>query len=109
MAGPSMKVKKGDTVQVISGPDRGAKGKVIAAYPKEQRVLVEGVNRIKKHTRVSTTQRGARSGGIVTQEAAIHVSNVMVVDSDGKPTRIGYRKDDDGRSVRIGRRSGKDI
>jgi large subunit ribosomal protein L24 len=109
MAGPSMKVKKGDTVQVISGPDRGAKGKVIAAYPKEQRILVEGVNRIKKHTRVSTTQRGARSGGIVTQEAPIHVSNVMVVDSDGKPTRVGYRKDEDGRSVRIGRRSGKDI
>jgi large subunit ribosomal protein L24 len=109
MAGPSMKVKKGDTVQVISGPDRGAKGKVIAAYPKEQRVLVEGVNRIKKHTRVSTTQRGAQSGGIVTQEAPIHVSNVMVVDSDGKPTRIGYRKDEDGRSVRVGRRSGKDI
>ena len=109
MAGPSMKVKKGDTVLVISGPDKGAKGKVIAAYPKEQRVLVEGVNRIKKHTRVSTTQRGAQTGGIVTQEAPIHVSNVMVVDSDGKPTRIGYRKDEDGRSVRIGRRSGKDI
>ncbi len=109
MAGPSMKVKKGDTVQVISGPDRGAKGKVIAAYPKEQRVLVEGVNRIKKHTRVSTSQRGAQSGGIVTQEAPIHVSNVMVVDSDGKPTRIGFRKDEDGRSVRVGRRSGKDI
>jgi large subunit ribosomal protein L24 len=109
MAGPSMRVKKGDTVQVISGPDRGARGKVIAAYPKEQRILVEGVNRIKKHTRVSTTQRGARTGGIVTQEAPIHVSNVMVVDADGKPTRIGYRKDEDGRSVRIGRRSGKDI
>jgi large subunit ribosomal protein L24 len=109
MAGPSMKVKKGDTVLVISGPDRGAKGRVIAAYPKEQRILVEGVNRIKKHTRVSQTQRGAQSGGIVTQEAPIHVSNVMVVDSDGKPTRVGYRKDDDGRSVRVGRRSGKDI
>ena len=109
MAGPSMKVKKGDTVLVISGPDKGAKGKVIAAYPKEQRVLVEGVNRIKKHTRVSTTQRGAQTGGIITQEAPIHVSNVMVVDSDGKPTRIGFRKDEDGRSVRVGRRSGKDI
>ena len=109
MAGPSMKVKKGDTVLVISGPDKGAKGKVIAAYPQEQRVLVEGVNRIKKHTRVSTTQRGAQSGGIVTQEAPIHVSNVMVVDSDGKPTKIGFRKDEDGRSVRVGRRSGKDI
>jgi hypothetical protein len=66
MAGPSMKVKKGDTVVVLSGKDKGAKGKVIAAYPKEQRVLVEGVNRIKKHTRVSTNQRGAKSGGIVT-------------------------------------------
>ena len=109
MAGPSMKVKKGDTVLVISGPDKGAKGKVIAAYPQEQRVLVEGVNRIKKHTRVSTTQRGAQTGGIVTQEAPIHVSNVMVVDSDGKPTKIGFRKDEDGRSVRVGRRSGKDI
>jgi large subunit ribosomal protein L24 len=106
---PSMKVKKGDTVQVISGPDRGAKGKVIAAYPKDQRVLVEGVNRIKKHTRVTTNQRGAQSGGIVTQEAPIHVSNVMVVDSDGRPTRVGYRKDDDGRSVRVARRSGKDL
>ena len=109
MAGPSMKIKKGDTVQVISGPDRGAKGKVIAAYPKEQRVLVEGVNRIKKHTRVSTPQRGAQSGGIVTQEASIHVSNVMVVDSDNKVTRVGYRKDEDGRSIRVARRSGKDI
>ena len=104
-----MKVKKGDTVLVVSGPDRGAKGKVIAAYPKEQRVLVEGVNRIKKHTRVSTTQRGARSGGIVTQEAPIHVSNVMVVDSDGKPTRVGYRVDDSGQKVRISRRSKKDL
>ena len=97
MAGPSMKSKKGATVQVI------------AAYPKEQRVLVEGVNRIKKHTRVSTTQRGAQTGGIVTQEAPIHVSNVMVVDSDNKVTRVGFRKDEDGRSIRIARRSGKDI
>jgi len=105
----SMKVKKGDTVQVISGKDRGAKGKVLAAYPKDLRVLVEGVNRIKKHTKVSRTQRGAQSGGIVTQEAPIHVSNVMVVDSDGKPTRIGYRRDEEGRSVRVSRRSGKDI
>ncbi len=105
----SMKVRKGDTVLVLSGKDRGVKGKVIAAYPKQQRVLVEGVNRIKKHTRVSTNQRGAKSGGIVTQEASIHVSNVMVLDSDGKPTRVGYRRDDDGRSVRVARRSGKDV
>jgi large subunit ribosomal protein L24 len=104
-----MKVKKGDTVVVISGKDKGAKGKVIQAYPERNRVLVEGVNRIKKHTAVSQTQRGAKSGGIVTQEAAIHVSNVMVVDSDGKPARIGYRRNDDGKNQRVSRRNGKDI
>lgn len=105
-----MKVHKGDTVLVISGKDKGAKGKVLQAYPDRNRVLVEGVNPIKKHTAISTTQRGARSGGIVTQEAPIHVSNVMVVDSDGKPTRIGYRVDEEtGKRVRISKRNGKDI
>ncbi|MEV4240093.1 MULTISPECIES: 50S ribosomal protein L24 [Nocardia] len=105
-----MKVHKGDTVLVISGKDKGAKGKVIQAYPKENRVLVEGVNRIKKHVANSTNQRGASSGGIVTQEAPIHVSNVMVVDSDGKPTRVGYRTDEEsGKRVRISRKNGKDI
>ncbi|MEU7813933.1 50S ribosomal protein L24 [Pseudonocardia sp. NPDC049154] len=109
-----MKVKKGDTVLVIAGKDKGAKGKVIQAYPDRDRVLVEGVNRIKKHTRVSQNQRGAQSGGIVTQEAPIHVSNVMVVDSDGKPTRIGKKlvESEDGgkaRRVRISRKSGKEI
>jgi large subunit ribosomal protein L24 len=104
-----MKVKKGDTVVVIAGKDKGAKGKVIQAYPDRERVLVEGVNRIKKHTRITQTQRGAQSGGIVTQEAPIHVSNVMVVDSDGKPTRVGYRIGEDGKKVRISRRNGKDI
>lgn len=104
-----MKVKKGDTVLVIAGKDKGAKGKVIQAYPTRDRVLVEGVNRIKKHTRVSQNQRGAQSGGIVTQEAPIHVSNVMVVDSDGKPTRVGKKTTDDGKRVRISRRSGKEL
>jgi large subunit ribosomal protein L24 len=104
-----MKVRKGDTVVVIAGKDKGAKGRVIQAYPDTGRVLVEGVNRIKKHTRVSRTQRGAQTGGIVTQEAAIDVSNVMVVDSDGKPARVGYRTDDEGRRVRVSRRNGKDI
>jgi large subunit ribosomal protein L24 len=105
-----MKVHKGDTVLVISGKDKGAKGKVIQAYPTRNKVLVEGVNRIKKHTAISTNERGAQSGGIVTQEAAIHVSNVMVVDSDGKPTRIGYRVDEEsGKRVRISKRNGKDI
>jgi large subunit ribosomal protein L24 len=105
-----VKVHKGDTVLVISGKDKGAKGKVLQAYPTINKVLVEGVNRIKKHTPVTTNQRGSQSGGIVTQEAPIHVSNVMVVDSDGKPTRVGYRFDDEtGKKIRISRRNGKDI
>jgi large subunit ribosomal protein L24 len=105
-----MKVHKGDTVLVISGKDKGAKGKVIQAFPDRNRVLVEGVNRIKKHTAQSANERGASSGGIVTQEAPIHVSNVMVVDSDGKPTRVGYRVDEEtGKRVRISKRNGKDI
>ncbi|GAA1314745.1 50S ribosomal protein L24 [Pseudonocardia xinjiangensis] len=104
-----MKIKKGDTVQVIAGKDKGAKGKVIQAYPDRDRVLVEGVNRIKKHTRISQNQRGAQSGGIVTQEAAIHVSNVMLVDGDGKPTRVGKKTTDEGKRVRVSRRSGKEI
>ena len=104
-----MKVKKGDTVEVIAGKDRGARGKVIAALPRVNKVLVEGVNRVKKHTRVSTTQRGAKTGGIVTQEAPIHVSNVKVVDPDGKPTRIGYRIDEDGHKIRVARSTGKDM
>ena len=104
-----MKIKKGDTVVVIAGKDKGAKGKVIQAYPDRGKVLVEGVNRIKKHTRISQTQRGAQTGGIVTQEAAIDASNVMIVGDDGKPTRVGYKFDDDGRKVRISRRTGKEI
>jgi large subunit ribosomal protein L24 len=105
-----MKVHKGDTVLVISGKDKGAKGKVIQAYPTRNKVLVQGVNRIKKHTAVSSNERGAQSGGIVTQEAAIHVSNVMVVDSDGNPTRVGYRTDEEsGKRVRISKRNNEDI
>ena len=105
-----MKVHKGDTVLVVSGKDKGAKGKVLQAFPTRNKILVEGVNRIKKHTAISRTERGAKSGGIVTQEAPIHVSNVMVVDSDGKPTRIGYRRDEEtGKKVRIAKTNGNDI
>jgi len=105
-----MKVHKGDTVLVISGKDKGAKGKVLQSFPDRQKILVEGVNRIKKHTANSANERGASSGGIVTQEAPIHVSNVMVVDSDGKPARVGYREDSEsGKRVRISKRNGKDI
>src|SRR3954447_18615655 len=115
-----MHVKKGDTVLVISGKDRGVTGRVIAAYPREQRVLVEGVNRIRKHTKIGQTARGAKTGGIVTQEAPIHVSNVMpVVEAEGKKvgTRVGIREDEvvraDGRTKtvrsRVAKRTGEDI
>ncbi len=104
-----MKIKKGDTVLVIAGKDKGAKGKVIQAYPDKDRVLVEGVNRIKKHTRITQNQRGAQSGGIITTEASIHISNVMLIDGDGKPTRVGKKATEDGKRVRISRRSGKEI
>lgn len=105
-----MKIHKGDTVLVVSGKDKGAKGAVLQAYPARNRVLVQGVNRIKKHTAISSNQRGAQSGGIVTQESPVHVSNVMVIDSDGNPTRIGYRFDDEsGKKVRVSKRNGKDI
>ena len=100
-----MKVKKNDTVLVIAGKDKGAKGKVLKVYPERDRVLVEGVNAIKKHTAVSSNQRGAQSGGIVTQEAPIHISNVMLVDSEGNKTRVGYHVAD-GKKTRIARSNG---
>ena len=115
-------VRKGDLVQVISGKDRGITGKVIEVFPESDRVIVEGVNRIKKHTRVGQNNRGAKTGGIITTEAPIHVSNVMVVDpEDSRPTRVGFRKEkvekrrSDGstyeatRSVRVSKRTGKDL
>ena len=125
MAKKNLTIKKGDTVRVIAGRDRGAEGKVISVQPELQRVIVEGVNRVKRHTKV--VQQGGRAGttgGIVTQEAAIHVSNVaLVVDVDGEKTttRVGFRRDEvtktrpDGstysahRSVRIAKRTDKEI
>ena len=118
-----MKIKKGDLVQVTSGRsqknggDLGKQGKVIAVYPDTQRVLVEGVNQVKRHTKTGTTGRGARTGGIVTQEAPLHVSNVAMVDPETKsPTRIRTRLEmveRDGRQkvtrVRVAVRSGKDL
>ena len=100
------KIKKGDTVLVIAGKDKGVSGKIIEVQG--ERVLVEGVNRVKRHTKETTSDRGVKVGGITTVESAIHLSNVMLVDADGKATRIGARKDDAGKNVRISRRSGKD-
>ena len=101
-----MHVKKGDTVKVISGKDKGKTGVVLTALPKKDRVLVEGVNIIKKHTKPNQANP---QGGIVSQEAAIHVSNVMVVDpKSGEPTRVGYKMED-GKKVRVAKKSGEKL
>lgn len=116
-----LKVRKGDTVLVISGKDKGTKGKVIKTFPSEERIIVEGVNRVKRHTKAGQGAQGAKTGGIIVQEASIHVSNVMVVDGDGKGTRVSKRREvvdknrPDGttyagtRGIRVSARSGKDI
>ena len=102
-------IKRGDTVQVIAGKDKGVTGTVISIDKKESRVIVEGANRVKRHTQQTETERGVQVGGILTVEAAIHISNVQLVGDDGKATRIGARKDENGKNVRISRRTGKDV
>ena len=105
-----MRIKKGDTVQIIAGKDKGQQGKVIAAYPEQERVLIEGVNRVKRHTKADPNETRLKTGGIITQEASIHVSNVMLIDPDSKkPTRVGIRRNDEGKNVRVAKRTGKDI
>jgi large subunit ribosomal protein L24 len=108
---PGMKIKKGDHVIVIAGRDNGREGTVIAAFPDKQKVLVHGVNMIKKNKKVDYQgPRNAKEGGITHQEALIHVSNVQLIDPDSKkPARAGYRRDDNLKKVRISRSSGKDI
>ncbi|KAB2329230.1 50S ribosomal protein L24 [Cytobacillus depressus] len=99
-----MHVKKGDKVLVISGKDKGKTGIILAAFPKQDRVLVEGVNIVKKHSKPSQVNP---QGGIISQEAPIHVSNVMPVDpKSGNPTRVGY-KTVDGKKVRVAKKSGE--
>ena len=97
-------VKKGDTVLVLSGNDKGKQGKVMSVDPKTQRAIVEGIRMMSKHTRPNAEHP---QGGIIKQEAPIHISNLMVVDSDGKPTRIGRKKDEKtGKLVRFSKKSG---
>ncbi|MGN7403032.1 50S ribosomal protein L24 [Cytobacillus praedii] len=99
-----MHVKKGDKVMIISGKDKGKTGVILAAFPKQDRVLVEGVNIVKKHSKPSQVNP---QGGIINQEAPIHVSNVLPVDpKSGKPTRVGY-KTVDGKKVRVATKSGE--
>ena len=100
-----LKIKKGDNVVVIAGRDRGKSGEVLRVMPEESRLLVQGVNMVKRHT----APRPGQPGGIVEKEASIHVSNVAHVDpKENKPTRVGY-KTVDGRKVRFARRSGEMI
>ncbi len=101
-----MHVKKGDKVQVISGKDKGKQGVILEAFPKKNRVLVEGVNIIKKHSKPSQENP---QGGIISKEAAIHVSNVMPLDpKTGTPTRVGYQVVD-GKKVRVAKKSGETL
>ena len=106
-----MKIKKGDHVIVLAGKDKGATGQVIAAFPATSKVVVEGVNMVKKNKKVTNPGgRNANEGGIVTQEAPIHVSNVALVDPETKrPARVGYQVNSDGTKVRVLRPSGKEV
>lgn len=98
------RIKKGDTVQVITGKDRGAKGEILSVDKKERRVVVKGVNVVTRHKKPSMSD----PGGLIKKEKSIHVSNVMLVDSDDKPTRVGM-KVVDGKKVRVSKRTGSII
>ena len=106
-----MKIKKGDHVIVLAGKDKGATGQVIAAFPATSKVVVEGVNMIKKNKKVTNPGgRNANEGGIVTQEAPIHVSNVALVDPETmKAARVGYKVNEEGTKVRVLRPRGKEV
>ena len=104
-----MRIKKGDKVLVIAGKDKNKTGTVLSVNTKTGRVTVEGINRVKRHTKEENTQRGAKVGGILTVEAPIHYSNVMLLADDEQSTRIAVRVDEDGKNVRISRRTGGDI
>ena len=99
------KIKKGDRVVVLTGKDKGRQGAVLKVLPKEERVLVEGLNMVQRHTRPS---QGDPQGGIKHKEAPLHLSNVAIADSNGKPTRVGFRVDGD-KKVRIAKTTGEVI
>jgi len=99
------KIKKGDRVVILTGKDKGRQGAVLKVFPTEQRVLVEGLNMVQRHTRPS---QGDPQGGIKHKEAPLHLSNVAIADSNGKPTRVGFRVDGD-KKVRIAKTTGEVI
>ena len=107
MASAKMKIKKGDTVVVITGRDKGKKGEVVRVMPEERRVVVQGVNMASRHNKPSHANP---QGGIVKEERAIHVSNVALADpKSGAATRVGYKVGKDGKKVRIARKSGETV
>ncbi|MDO8910533.1 MAG: 50S ribosomal protein L24 [Phenylobacterium sp.] len=99
------KIKKGDRVVILAGKDKGRQGAVLKVMPKEERVVVEGLNLVQRHTRATQADP---QGGIKSKEAALHVSNVAIVDSKGKPTRVGFRVDGD-KKVRVAKTTGEVI
>ena len=99
------KIKKGDRVVVLTGKDKGRQGAVLKVMPKEQRVVVEGLNMVQRHTRPTQSDP---QGGIKNKEASLHLSNVAIVDSAGKPTRVGFRVDGD-KKVRFAKSNGEVI
>ena len=105
-----MRIKKGDKVMVISGDDKGVQGEVIRVIPKDNRIVVSGVNIVKKHQRPRQGGRSQVQGGIIEFEAPIHVSNVMLVDpKSNEPTRVNIRWDDNGKRIRVAKKSGTDL
>ena len=105
-----MKIKKGDQVAVIAGKDIGARGRVLTVIPKSNKVIIEGVNRVTRHEKISMTRRGGQQGGISHKEAAVNVSNVALVCPSDGPTRVGYRTDDlSGVKVRVCKKCGTEL
>jgi large subunit ribosomal protein L24 len=105
---PTLKIRSGDRVEVISGKDRGKSGRVLRVEPKKSRVVVEGLNMVKRHTRpqqVAGAHTQAAMGGVIEREGPIHVSNVMLLDPKGKRTRVGIERED-GKRVRVAKISG---
>jgi len=104
---PKLKVKKGDLVKVIAGDSKGKEGKILEVLAAQNRVVVEGANMVSKHTKPNAT---SPNGGIIKQEAALHISNVKLIDpKSGKPTRVGRKKNAQGKLVRVAKISGEEI
>jgi large subunit ribosomal protein L24 len=107
---PGVNIRRDDEVQVLHGKDRGTRGRVVRVLPREGRVMVEGVARAKRHTRIRASRRGAQEGGIIDIEQFVDISNVAVVcKSCGQPTRVGFRFDDEGKKFRVCRKCGADL